>query len=165
MMMRIGLMSDTHSYLDPNVLQHFESCDEIWHAGDFGNIGIADQLANNKLLRGVWGNIDGQDVRTRFPETLQWKCEGVDVLMKHIGGYPGKYVPAVRSIMQTNPPKLFISGHSHILKVVFDEKYNCLHINPGACGKEGWHKMRTIVRFTIDGEKIKDCEVIELGKR
>lgn len=158
-------MSDTHSYLDENVLRHFETCDEIWHAGDFGNVSIANQLAAIKPLRGVWGNIDGQDIRTRFPETLRFNCEQVDVLIKHIGGYPGKYAPAVREIMRDSPPQIFISGHSHILKIMFDDKFNCLHINPGACGREGWHKVRTVVRFAIDGEKIRDCEVIELGKR
>ena len=158
-------MSDTHSYLDKEIFRYFEKCDEIWHAGDFGNAALADELASFKPLKGVYGNIDGQDVRTRFAEVERWHCEEVDVLMKHIGGYPGRYAPGIKQLMQEKAPALFISGHSHILKIIFDEQYNCLHINPGACGKEGWHKVRTLVRFSIDGKKIADCEVIDLGKR
>ena len=158
-------MSDTHSYLDENLFAHFKQCDEIWHAGDFGNIQLAETIAAFKPLKGVYGNIDGFDVRSMYPEKLRWTCEGVNVLMVHIGGYPGKYAPSVRDIMKSDPPGLFISGHSHILKIMYDEKYKCLHMNPGACGKEGWHKMRTLVRFTIDGAQIGNCEVIELGKR
>lgn len=164
-MVRIGLISDTHSFLDESVFVHFKECDEIWHAGDFGTLQIAERLAAFKPLRGVYGNIDGYDVRSMYPEMLRWYCEEVEVLMRHIGGYPGKYGPAVKQEMKTAPPKLFISGHSHILKVMYDKDYDCLHMNPGAAGKEGWHKMRTILRFSIDGKQIKDCEVIELGKR
>lgn len=164
-MTRIGLISDTHSYLDEAVFKHFEQCDEVWHAGDFGNIGIAEKLAAFRPLKGVYGNIDGYDVRSRYPEVLHWTCEGVDVMMCHIGGYPGKYTPLVKAQMKVKPPKLFISGHSHILKVIYDKQYDCLHINPGAAGREGWHKMRTLVRFTIDAGEIKDCEIVELGKR
>jgi putative phosphoesterase len=164
-MKRIGLMSDTHSYLDQNVFRHFEQCDEIWHAGDFGNIKLAEELNAFKPLRGVFGNIDGFDVRSLYAEKLRWNCEAVSVLMTHIGGYPGKYAPAVKAEMKLAPPKLFISGHSHILKIMYDDQFNCLHINPGACGKEGWHKVRTLVRFTIDSDQIKECEIIELGKR
>ncbi len=158
-------MSDTHNFLDKEVFRYFEKCDEIWHAGDFGNAALANELASFKPLKGVFGNIDGQDIRSRFAETERWFCEEVDVLMKHIGGYPGKYAPAVKQIMLQKPPALFISGHSHILKIMFDEQFKCLHINPGACGKEGWHKVRTLVRFNIHETKISDCEVIELGKR
>lgn len=158
-------MSDTHGFLDPNIFKHFEECDEIWHAGDFGNAAVAQQLALFKPLKGVFGNIDGQDIRAAYPETLRWKCEKVEVLMKHIGGYPGRYAPEIKKQMAIAPPQLFISGHSHILKIIYDDKIKCLHMNPGACGKEGWHKMRTIIRFAIDGEKILNCEVIELGKR
>lgn len=158
-------MSDTHNYLDENIFHHFAQCDEIWHAGDFGNINLAEKIASFKPLKGVYGNIDGYDIRGSFPEALRWTCEGVDVLMQHIGGYPGKYAPAIRATMKINPPKLFISGHSHILKVMYDEQFGCLHMNPGACGKEGWHKTRTVIRFTIDGVQIGNCEVIELGKR
>ena len=164
-MTRIGLISDTHSFLDDAVFRHFENCDEVWHAGDFGNIGIAEKLAAFRPLKGVYGNIDGYDVRSIYPELLRWKCEEVDVLMCHIGGYPGKYTPIVKAEMKKDPPKLFISGHSHILKVIYDEHFDCLHINPGAAGKEGWHKVRTIVLFNIDKSEIKDCRIVELGKR
>lgn len=163
-MTRIGLISDTHGYLDDAVFRHFENCDEIWHGGDFGPDVVA-ALKAFKPLRGVYGNIDGYDIRSEFPEKLRWRCEDVDVMMIHIGGYPGRYTPSVRTELYTNPPKLFISGHSHILKIIYDEKIKCLHMNPGAAGKHGWHKMRTLVRFAIDGDRIKDCEVIELGKR
>lgn len=163
-MIRVGLISDTHGYLDDAVFRHFEQCDEIWHGGDFGPDVVAP-LKAFKPLRGVYGNIDGYDIRSEYPEKLRWKCEDVEVLMIHIGGYPGRYAPAVRTELYANPPRLFISGHSHILKIIYDEKINCLHMNPGAAGKHGWHKVRTLVRFVIDGDRIKDCEVIELGKR
>lgn len=161
-MKRIGLISDTHGYLDEKVLTHFENCDEIWHAGDFGNIQIAEQLNAVKLLRGVFGNVDGNDVRSIYPENLRWQCEDVHVFMTHIGGYPGRYSPAARIELITNPAQLFICGHSHILKIIFDDKLQCLHINPGAAGKAGWQTVRTIIRISIDKKNIKDCEVIEL---
>ena len=164
-MTRIGLISDTHHYLDDAVFKHFDKCDEIWHGGDFGTAEIADALKAFKPLKGVYGNIDGQDIRSVYPENLRFMCEGVDVLMTHIGGYPPRYNPRVLKLISQQPPKLFICGHSHILKVMFDEKYQCLHMNPGAAGKQGWHKVRTLIRFAIDGTDIKDCEVIELGKR
>jgi putative phosphoesterase len=166
-MTRIGLISDTHNYLDPAVFKHFANCDEIWHAGDFGSIEIANQLKQNlkKPLKGVFGNIDGYDVRSEFPEILTWRCEEVNVFMTHIGGYPKKYAPGVKKELIKNQSSLFISGHSHILKIIFDNDINCLHINPGAAGKQGWHKIRTLVRLTIDGGNMKDCEVIELGSR
>lgn len=164
-MTRIGLLSDTHGYLDEAVFTYFKDCDEIWHGGDFGNIELAQQLEQFKPLKGVYGNIDGHELRSLFPEILRLRCEEVDVLMTHIGGYPGRYAPAVKKIMQTQPPKLFISGHSHILKIMFDEQYQCLHINPGAAGKQGWHKVPTLVRFAIDGSRIINCEVIELAKK
>lgn len=164
-MTKIGLISDTHGYLDDAVFQYFEGCDEVWHAGDFGSVELVEQLKAFKPLRGVYGNIDGHDIRIEYPEKLRWKCEEVEVLMIHIGGYPGKYDPTIREEIQNSPPKLFISGHSHILKVIYDDKLNCLHMNPGAAGKHGWHKMRTLIRFEIDGADIKNCEVIELGKR
>lgn len=163
-MTRIGLISDTHGYLDPAVFTHFEKCDEIWHAGDFGP-DVAGQLAAFKPLKGVYGNIDGQDIRLQYPEKLRWQCEGVDVMMIHIGGYPGRYTPVLRPELIANPPKLFITGHSHILKVIYDDKLQCLHMNPGAAGKSGWHKVRTLIRFVVDGANMRDCEVIELGKR
>jgi putative phosphoesterase len=167
---KIGLISDTHGYLDEQVITHFKSCDEIWHAGDFGSIEWVNQLklkleaVNNKAtIRGVYGNIDGQDIRAYFPENLFFSCEEVNVFMKHIGGYPGRYAPGVKDLIIKNNIKLFISGHSHILKVMYDEKTNCLHMNPGAAGKQGWHKTKTLIRFVIDGKEMKDCEVIELA--
>jgi putative phosphoesterase len=162
-MVRIGLISDTHSYLDDAVFKHFDKCDEIWHAGDFGNIELADKLAAFKPLKGVYGNIDGKDIRQIYPEHLRFNCEAVDVWMTHIGGYPDKYSPAVKSEIYTKPPNLFISGHSHILKVIYDKKINCLHLNPGAAGKQGWQKVRTLIRLSITEEKIHNLEVIELG--
>lgn len=164
-MTRIGLISDTHGFLDDAVFKHFEQCDEVWHAGDFGDTDLIKKLQDFKPLKGVYGNIDGHKIRAEFPEKLRWQCEGVEVLMVHIGGYPGKYAPSIREEIRSNPPKLFISGHSHILKVIHDDKLNCLHMNPGAAGRHGWHKVRTIIRFSIDAERIYDCEVIELGKR
>ncbi|TKK65542.1 metallophosphoesterase family protein [Ilyomonas limi] len=164
-MIKIGLLSDTHNYLDEAVFKHFEYCDEIWHAGDFGTIDIANKLRAFKPLKGVYGNIDGYDIRSEFPEQLHFQCEGVKVFMKHIGGYPGKYAPGVRNTIIAQQPQLFISGHSHILKIMYDDKLHCLHINPGAAGLQGWHKVRTLVRFVIDDTEIKNCEVIELGKK
>ena len=168
-MTRIGLISDTHGFLDEAVYKHFEQCDEIWHAGDFGNIAIANDLnANCKKsvpLKGVYGNIDGYDIRSVYPQKLTWQCEDVTVYMTHIGGYPNRYAPGIKQELIINNAGLFICGHSHILKVIYDDKIRCLHINPGAAGKQGWHAVRTIVCFTIDGKNIKDCEVIELGKR
>ncbi|RYE06965.1 MAG: metallophosphoesterase [Sphingobacteriaceae bacterium] len=163
-MTKIGLLSDTHSYLDPAVFKHFADVDEIWHAGDFGNLSLADELAAFKPLRGVYGNIDGQDVRIVYPLNLRFFCEEVDVWITHIGGYPDKYNAAVKPEIYTNPPTLFITGHSHILKVIFDKKINCLHLNPGAAGKQGWHKTQTLMRFCIDGKNISNLEVIELAK-
>jgi uncharacterized protein len=164
---RIGIISDTHGYLDEAVFKHFENCDEIWHAGDFGNIELANQLttASGKIVKGVYGNIDGQDIRVQFPEQLVFLCEEVKIMMRHIGGSPPKYNPETRKELALHKPQLFISGHSHILKVIYDDKLNCLHINPGAAGRQGWHKVRTIVRLVIDGNNMKDCEVIELGKK
>lgn len=164
-MLKIGLLSDTHGYLDPGVFTHFETCDEIWHAGDFGDIAVADALAAFRPLRGVYGNIDGKDIRAAYPEHLRFTAEELDVWMTHIGGYPGKYNPSVRQEIMRHPPKLFICGHSHILKVMFDQKLQCLHLNPGAAGKEGWHKVRTLLRFTIDGDRIEQLQVIELAGR
>ncbi len=166
-MTRIGLISDTHGYLDEAVFEHFKQCDELWHAGDFGNVELANQLIKETglTLRGVYGNIDGQDVRSVYPEQLVFYCEEVKVMMRHIGGAPPKYNPETRKELQLHQPQLFIAGHSHILKVMYDDKINCLHMNRGAAGKQGWHIVRTIIRFVIDGNNMKDCEVIELGKR
>ncbi|HEY9534046.1 MAG TPA: metallophosphoesterase family protein [Mucilaginibacter sp.] len=162
-MTKIGLISDTHSFLDDAVFKHFENCDEIWHAGDFGNMALVDKLTAFKPLRGVYGNIDGKEIRQQYPENLRFKCEDVDVWMTHIGGYPDRYDLRIRNEIYANPPQLFISGHSHILKVIFDKKINCLHLNPGAAGKQGWQKVRTLMRFSIDRNKIQDLQVIELG--
>ncbi|MEJ7769051.1 MAG: metallophosphoesterase family protein [Chitinophagaceae bacterium] len=164
-MKRIGLISDTHSHLDENVFRHFGECHEIWHAGDFGTLEIADRLRAFKPLHGVYGNIDGQHIQDLFPENLRFTCEDVEVFITHIGGYPGRYVPRVKKELSERPANLFISGHSHILKVMFDPLLKCLHINPGAAGLQGWHKIRTLVRFTVDGSNVKDCEVIELGRK
>ena len=164
-MKRIGLIADTHNYLDEAVFKHFANVDEIWHAGDFGTATIANALKAFKPLRGVYGNIDGYDIRSEFPEELIFNCENVKVFMKHIGGYPNRYAPGVKNMIIKEQPQLFISGHSHILKVMYDEKLKCLHMNPGAAGIQGWHKIKTLIRFVIDGKEIKNCEVIELGKR
>ncbi|MEO8823048.1 MAG: metallophosphoesterase family protein [Ginsengibacter sp.] len=161
-MTRIGLISDTHSYLDPTVFDHFKNCDEIWHAGDFGNAAIAEELKSFKPFKGVYGNIDGYDINSIFPEQLVFMCEEIKVLMRHIGGYPPRYNADTKKEILIHQPQLFISGHSHILKIMYDDKLDCLHINPGAAGKHGWHKVRTLVRFAIDGKDIKDCEVIEM---
>lgn len=162
-MTRIGLLSDTHGYMDERILKHVDACDEIWHAGDFGTLAVADSLAARKPLKGVYGNIDGQDIRRIYPEHLRFRCEEVDVWMTHIGGYPGRYHPGIRQALQADPPQLFICGHSHILKVMYDEKLQCLHLNPGAAGKQGWHQVRTLLRFSIDGKRIQDLEVVELA--
>ena len=164
-MTRIGLISDTHGFLDDQVFDHFKSCDEIWHAGDFGNIELANKLAAAKPLKGVYGNIDGQDIRIVYPEQLVFMCEDVKVMMRHIGGYPPKYNPDTKKEILLHQPQLFISGHSHILKIMYDKNLHCLHMNPGAAGKQGWHKVKTLVRFVIDEKEMKDCEVIELGKK
>ncbi len=163
--MKILLLSDTHGYLDEGILKHAAAADEIWHAGDFGNIELADQLQKIKPLRGVWGNIDGKDVRIVYPLDNRFTIDGLDVWMTHIGGYPGHYEQRVRNILTAYPPQLFICGHSHILKVMRDAKYNMLCMNPGAAGVHGFHKVRTMIRFEINKGKIEKPEVIELGLR
>lgn len=164
-MTRIGLLSDTHGYLDEAIFTHFDRCDEIWHAGDFGDMAVADTLSAFKPLRGVYGNIDGPVIRNAYPENLRFMCEAVDVWMTHIGGYPGRYSPQVKQQIRLQPPQLFICGHSHILKVMYDQKLQCLHLNPGAAGKQGWHKVRTLLRFSIDDNRIENLEAIELALR
>lgn len=164
-MIQIGLISDTHSYMDDDILQQLASCDEIWHAGDFGSLEVVKKLQQLKPLRGVYGNVDGYEINSLFPDNLRWKCEGVNIFMTHIGGYPGHYAPPVKIELKKNPVQLFISGHSHICKVMFDENFQCLHMNPGAAGRQGMHQVRTLIRFTIDGSNMKDCEVVELGPR
>lgn len=162
-MKKIGLLSDTHGFWDEKYLKYFESCDEIWHAGDIGSLDVAQRLATFRPLRAVYGNIDGQELRRIYPQTLRFKVEEAEVVMKHIGGYPGKYDPSIVGSLMVHPPKLFISGHSHILKVKYDKTLDMLHINPGAAGNYGFHKVRTLVRFCIDGGKFEDLEVIELS--
>ncbi|REC50487.1 MULTISPECIES: metallophosphoesterase family protein [Chryseobacterium] len=164
-MTKILLLSDSHSYIDDRILEYAGQADEIWHGGDFGSMDVIEQLEKIKPLKGVYGNIDNAKIRSEFPEVSRFMCEKVEVLMIHIGGYPGKYTPLAKQEIAEKAPKLFISGHSHILKAMFDEKNNLLHLNPGACGKQGWHKMRTMMRFVIDDTEIKDLEVIELGPK
>ncbi|MCY4778232.1 metallophosphoesterase family protein [Sphingobacterium sp. UT-1RO-CII-1] len=161
-MKKIGLISDTHGFIDDRVFMHFDACDEVWHAGDFGDVAIIEQLQSFKPFRGVWGNIDGKEVRAVCLEHDRFMCEELDVWMTHIGGYPGKYAPQVKPGIFINSPKLFICGHSHILKVQFDPKLQLLHLNPGAAGKQGWHQVRTLMRFDINEDKIENLEVIEL---
>ncbi len=199
-MTRIGLISDTHGYLDEAVFEHFKNCDEIWHAGDFGASpqpsplrveGVLEELSEDNsegntliikksygdlfsekfkkinkkeiVFRGVYGNIDGSEIRNIYPEKLFFTVENVNVFIIHIGGYPGRYSKGVKEVIIAHKSQLFISGHSHILKIIFDDKLQCLHMNAGAAGRQGWHKIRTLIRFTIDGKDMKDCEVIELN--
>jgi putative phosphoesterase len=163
-MKRIGLLSDTHGHVPKQAFTFFADCNEIWHAGDIGNLETAKELAGIKPLKAVYGNIDGQELRSFYPLYQHFNCEGVKVLMIHIGGYPGKYTPEARRLIEEMQPKLFITGHSHILKVMNDPKHNLLHINPGAAGKYGWHTVATLIRFTVDGETIKDLEIQEIPK-
>jgi len=163
-MKKILLLSDTHSYIDDQILKYVKQADEVWHAGDIGNLKVTDALKKFKPLRGVYGNIDDDKARLEFPKNNRFFCENVDVWITHIGGYPNRYSQDVRDAIKENPPKLFISGHSHILKVMHDKNLNLLHMNPGAAGKHGFHKVRTMLRFVIDGATIKDLEVIEFKK-
>ncbi len=163
-MTRIGLLSDTHGLLDERVFRHFATCDEVWHAGDWGSMDVVHRLQAFKPVRGVWGNIDGQDIRQLFPRHNRFRCEEVDVWMTHIGGYPGRYDRSVMPDIFQQPPRLFISGHSHILKVKYDRSLGLLHINPGAAGRYGFHLVQTLVRFEIDGSNIQNLEVIELAQ-
>lgn len=164
-MKRIGLISDTHGHWDERYARHFAECDEVWHAGDIGSLEVAERFEAFKPFRAVHGNIDGRDIRLRYPETNRFTIEGADVLIKHIGGYPGNYDASIRGMLRANPPTLFISGHSHILKVMHDRTLNTLHINPGAAGIHGFHKVRTLIRFTIDNGTFSNLEVIELAEQ
>ena len=164
-MKRIGLLSDTHSYWDERYEKYFADVDEVWHAGDIGSTELAERFQAFKPFRAVYGNCDGGDLRRMFPDLLRFKCEDADIMIKHIGGYPGNYDRSIVGRMYTSPPDLFISGHSHILKILYDKTLRCLHINPGAAGLQGWQKVRTLVRFTVDGKEFKDVEVIELGEK
>ena len=164
--MRIGLLSDTHGFLDPTLREHFAECDEIWHAGDIGSLLLLDELKSwGKPVRAVFGNIDNKEIRLETHEDLIWNCENVRVLMTHIAGNPGRYNSRVRHLITISNPKLVICGHSHILKVIFDQDTDHLHINPGACGNHGLHHVRTVVRFTIAESQISELQVIELCKR
>ena len=164
-MTKILLLSDTHSHIDDAILKHVQWADELWHAGDIGSLNVTDAIEKLKPLKGVHGNIDDHIIQKEFPENNRFFCEEVDVWITHIGGYPPKYNNKTRDVIKLNPPKIFISGHSHILKVMWDKKLGVLHMNPGACGKHGFHQMRTMLRFVIDKADIKDLEIIELGKR
>jgi len=160
-MKKILLLSDTHGYIDETILKHVKQADEVWHAGDIGDSSVTDAIAKLKPLKAVYGNIDNASIRAEFPLHNRFVCEQVDVWITHIGGYPGRYSPSIREAIQTNPPRLFITGHSHILKVMNDKKLGLLHMNPGAIGKHGFHKVRTMLRFTISGSEIGNLEVIE----
>ncbi|MEK6616606.1 MAG: metallophosphoesterase family protein [Bacteroidota bacterium] len=163
-MTKILLLSDTHNFFDEKIFKYAEPCDQIWHAGDIGTVAVTDKLKKIKPLIAVYGNIDGMDVRREFPEHQRFKCEDVDVWLTHIGGSHGKYSPHIRNILLAKPPKLFICGHSHILSVMFDKKYNMLYMNPGSAGNYGAHKVKTLLRFTINKTEIKNLEVIEIGR-
>jgi uncharacterized protein len=162
---KILLLSDTHDYIDKRILSYVQKVDEVWHAGDIGNLDVTDQIEELKTLRAVYGNVDGKDARVSFPEFEQFYCEQVSVLMTHIGGYPGRYTLKIKELLSKSTPKLFICGHSHILKVMQDKKYKLLHMNPGAAGIKGFHKIRTMLRFEINGDEVQNLEVIELGQR
>ncbi len=163
-MKTIGIISDTHGFVEPRLYDFFASCDEIWHAGDMGSLDVAIELASFKPLKGVYGNMDGWDVRGVYPEVQRFTCEQIDVLMTHIGGYPGRYEPAVSAMLKVRAPRLFISGHSHILKIMNCPRYHLLHINPGAIGNSGIHLVKTAVRLVIDGTDMRQLEVLELAR-
>ena len=162
---KILLLSDTHGFIDQKILNYCKEADEVWHAGDIGDPGVMEKIESVSATRAVFGNIDGAELRSQYPLDNRFVVEGVDVWITHIGGYPGRYEPRVRQMLQLNPPKLFISGHSHILKVQYDKKFRLLHMNPGAAGKYGFHKARTMLRFEIEGSEIKNLEVIEFPRR
>jgi putative phosphoesterase len=163
--LRIGLLSDTHGFLDPAIFAYFADCDEVWHAGDFGPVSVMDEIKAFKPLRGVWGNIDGAEIRASVPKVLEWECEGMKIYMTHIAGYPGAWDKKVKAMLSSFHPDVVICGHSHILKVMRDQSLGLLHLNPGAAGHNGWHTMRTVLRFQILEGKIQDLEAIELGPR
>jgi putative phosphoesterase len=160
-MTRIGLLSDTHSSIDERLLKFFENCDEIWHAGDIGNVETADSLSRLKPFRAVYGNIDGHELRTMYPRILNFNCEEAKIIITHIGGYPKHYESGIKELLKIEKPTIFISGHSHILKVIFDKELNLLHINPGAAGNSGFHNVKTAIRFAIDRNQIIDMEIWE----
>ena len=158
-----GVLSDTHGCWDDKFEVHFATCDEIWHAGDIGSLSLAERFEGLKPFRAVHGNIDDGPTRAAYPAITRFRLEGVDIMIKHIGGYPGRYDPSIRAQLKASPPQLFIAGHSHILKVMYDKKLKCLHMNPGAAGWYGIHQVRTLLRFVLDNGNIRDLKVIELG--
>lgn len=164
-MVRIGLISDTHGHLDPKLYEFLEECDEIWHAGDIGTLELAEKLAEFRPLRAVWGNIDGPEIRYQYPEIQRFDCQGLEVLMIHIGGYPGRYAKGVRALLKKEKPYLFICGHSHIVRAMHDEKLNIIHLNPGACGRQGFHEEKTIMRFSIENGEMSRFQICRLGRR
>ena len=164
-MQKILLISDTHSYLDPKLFKYIETVDEVWHAGDIGDISVCQEIEKIKPLKAVYGNIDGQDARKLYPENALFMCEQIKVFITHIGGYPNRYNLEAKKIIEQEKPNLFICGHSHILKIMYDKKYNLLHLNPGACGIQGFHQVKTVLRFAIEAAEIKNMEISELGKR
>ena len=163
-MKKIILLSDSHHSLDERIFPHLEKCDEIWHAGDIGNLEVTDKLKTFAPLRAVWGNIDDHTARKEFREITYFKCQKMKVMMTHIGGYPGRYEKGIKEILKDKRPDLFISGHSHILKVMHDKELDIMHMNPGAIGSYGWQKVKTILAFTVDGKEIKDLRVIEFSR-
>jgi putative phosphoesterase len=164
-MTKIGILSDTHGFVEPRLFDFFASCDMLFHAGDIGSLEIAGQLSTFKPLVAVYGNTDGSDVRAVYPEVQRFVCEDLDILMTHIGGYPGRYERKIFPVLAKNPPKLFIAGHSHILKVMYDKTLQFLHINPGAMGNSGMHRVRTAIRLVVEGGNMKDLEIFEIGRR
>jgi len=163
-MIKIGLLSDTHGYLHPKIFEFFNEVDEIWHAGDIGNLKLADEIKKFKPLVAVYGNIDGQDVRSEYPQNQIIDREKLKIFMTHIGGYPGNYARGIKDILIRENIRLFISGHSHILKVINDNKLNLIHINPGAAGKYGLHKVITFTKFNIEADRIRDLEIMEIER-
>ena len=164
-MRKILLLSDTHGHLDPKIHKYINGVDEVWHAGDIGSTAVANEISKFKTLKGVYGNVDGHELRSQFPENQIFSCQGVKVLITHIGGYPGRYNSRVKKLIDEEKPQLYICGHSHILKVMKDRKNKLLHMNPGACGIQGFHKLKTLLRFKLNKGKIENLEAIELGKR
>ena len=164
-MRKILLLSDTHGHLDPKIHKYINGVDEVWHAGDIGSTAVANEISKFKTLKGVYGNVDGHELRCQFPENQIFSCQGVKVLITHIGGYPGRYNSRVKKLIDEEKPQLYICGHSHILKVMKDRKNKLLHMNPGACGIQGFHKLKTLLRFKLNKGKIENLEAIELGKR
>lgn len=163
--MRIGLISDTHGFLDKTLWSYLEECDEIWHAGDIGTLKVAQELAKFRPLRAVWGNIDGSEIRHEYPESLDFELQGLRVYMIHIGGYPGRYAKGVKTVLNRLRPQLFVCGHSHIVRAMHDERLNLIHFNPGACGRQGFHLEKTIMRFTINQGALEQFQICRLGPR